>query len=207
MSSLKSLPLNPSSAEAYDLLMRRRSVVAKQMTDSGSAPTPEDVEHILKAGMRVPDHGKLEPWRFIVLDKAAQKDFDAIIYRALSLEGTDENRKKAIGYASQAPLCIAVISAVQKAHKIPEWEQILSAGAVCQNMLIAATALGYNSQWLTGWPSYSAHVSSALGLRQDAETGEQERIAGLLFFGRSAITPSERPRPDYKAKVQWGLKA
>ena len=189
--------LNTADPSAYDLMMRRRSVVAKFMVEPG--PDDTAIEKILAAGMRVPDHGKLEPWRFIVLDKAAQGDVDALIAAALEAEGDDDAAKKATGYASQAPLAIIVVSSFSDARPIPEWEQTLSAGAVCQSMLLAATSLGYASQWLTGWPSYSPMVAKGLGL------GNKERIAGILFFGSQKSVPSERPRPKAEAKIQYGI--
>lgn len=190
-------PLNTPCPAAYEMMMARRSVVAKFMAEPG--PVQEDLEKILAAGMRVPDHGKLEPWRFIVLDKDNQQKLDALIEKALNIEGDHEARKKALGYASVAPVAVIVVSSFSDVRPIPEWEQTLSAGAVCQSMLLAATALGYASQWLTGWMSYSKTVADGLGFSKN------ERVAGILFFGKQNTAPSERPRPDPDRKIQWGI--
>jgi len=186
--------LNPKSAATYDLLMRRRSVLAKTMT--GPAPNRETVEKIITAGMRVPDHGKLAPWRFLVLEDAQQQALNTVINAAIEASD-DPKAPKAWDYASQGPLLVIAIYSPSDSRPIPEWEQMLSAGAVCQNILIAATALGVASQWLTGWPSYQEPVAAALGL------SEREKIAGLIFLGQQEGTVKDRDRPTLADKLIW----
>lgn len=191
---------NPENVFTYDLLMRRRSVKAKDM--EGPGPDKEAMEKILAAGMRVPDHGKLAPWRFLVLTGPDRDRLGELIARGLveEKETSEKIAEKMKGYATQGPVLVVAIHSPSDARPIPRWEQELSAGAACQNMMIAATALGYASQWLTGWASYSPTVTKGLGLQ-----GE-ERIAGFLFFGDHAEKePTERPRPNFDDHVSWGF--
>lgn len=192
---------NPANPATYDLLTARRSVKTRDMRDPG--PSKDAVTKILTAGMRVPDHGKLAPWRFIVLmgtDRARLGDL--IVFGLITENETSEKvAEKMKGYATQAPTLVVAVHTPQSSSPIPVWEQQLSIGAACQNMLIAATALGFASQWLTGWASYSPTVKNGLGLSED------EKIAGFLFFGdHSENMPSERPRPVFSDHVQWGFK-
>lgn len=191
---------NPVNAATYDLLMRRRSVKAKDMKHPG--PDKEAMEKILVAGMRVPDHGKLTPWRFLVLEGDDRAKLGELIATGLVVENETSEKiaDKMKGYATQGPVLVVAIHCPNQNSAIPLWEQQLSIGAACQNMLIAATALGYASQWLTGWASYSPTVTNGLGIK------DHERIAGFLFFGGHAErTPSERPRPEFHKHVQWGF--
>lgn len=131
------------SKETIDLLLTRRSAKALTMVEPG--PSDSEIEMILRAGARVPDHGKLAPWRFILFKDDARAKFGdllAKIYAEVETRATEEQIAFERGRLSRAPLVVAVVSRVTPGIKIPEWEQILSAGAVCQNMLIAATALG-----------------------------------------------------------------
>lgn len=193
------MPFNIANAATYDLLMSRRSVKAKDM--AGPGPDREAMEKILAAGMRVPDHGKLTPWRFIVLEGAAREKLGDLIAKGL-IEENETNPKvaeKMKGYATQGPVLVVAISSPSYARPIPLMEQEMSAGAACQNMLVAATALGFASQWLTGWASYSETVAKGLGLV------EGEKIVGFLFFGHQAEEPTERPRPNTENHVTWGF--
>jgi nitroreductase len=187
------------SSEALDLLLRRRSASAKAMTEPG--PSAEDLQLILKAGVRVPDHGKLAPWRFLVFDGEARAEFGAVLERVLmerEPDAGDVRREIERKRFMRAPLVVAVISSPNAAKPIPEWEQRLSAGAVCQNMVIAATALGYGAQWVTEWCAYDEAVVAALGL-----SGE-ERVAGFLYLGTSGEPLRERERPEVASLVrQW----
>ena len=190
---------NPPCDHTYDLLMRRRSVKTRDMR----APGPDDtvVTKILAAGMRVPDHGKIAPWRFIVLRGDDRAKLGDVIATSLVAENETSEKiaDKMRGYATQAPVLIVAVSCPSGDRPIPLWEQELSSGAACQNMLIAATALGFASQWLTGWASYSPGVCRGLGLTTD------EKIAGFMFFGNHADgEPTERPRPDPAAHTRWG---
>jgi nitroreductase len=178
-------------------LLRRRSASAKAMTEPG--PSAEDLQLILKAGVRVPDHGKLAPWRFLVFDGEARAEFGAVLERVLmerEPDAGDVRREIERKRFMRAPLVVAVISSPNAAKPIPEWEQRLSAGAVCQNMVIAATALGYGAQWVTEWCAYDEAVVAALGL-----SGE-ERVAGFLYLGTSGEPLRERERPEVASLVR-----
>lgn len=193
---------NPANPATYDLLTKRRSVKTRDM--AGPGPDKVMVEKILAAGMRVPDHGKLAPWRFIVLTGDDRAKLGEFIATGLVSEGETSEKiaEKMKGYATQGPVLIVAVHAPRPDSPIPLWEQQLSVGAACQNMLIAATALGFASQWLTGWASYSPTVTAGLGL------AESEKIAGFLFFGNHGEkTPSERPRPNIVDHIQWGFES
>jgi len=177
-------------SEMLALLHKRRSVVVRDMV--GPGPVGEEIDALLAAGARVPDHGKLAPWRFMVFEGGARAAFGDVLaaaFRANEPTADDERADFERGRFERAPLVIGVISRIAKDSKIPEWEQTLSAGAVCQNILVAASALGFASQWLTEWYAYDAHVITALGL------GADERVAGFLYFGSMDEPPKERPRP------------
>ncbi len=193
------MPFNTPNEATYDLLMTRRSVKAKDM--AGPGPDRQAMAKILAAGMRVPDHGKLEPWRFIVLEGEEREKLGDLIAKGLLSENeTNPNvAEKMKGYATQGPVLVVAVFSPSDNRPIPLLEQEMSAGAACQNMLIAATALGYASQWLTGWASYSPTVASGLGL------AEGEKIVGLLFFGNHGDEPTERPRPNTVDHVIWGF--
>ncbi len=181
----------PRSEETIELLLTRRSAKALTMVEPG--PDASELETILRAGARVPDHGKLAPWRFIVFRGEARAKFGeelARIYAAGQSGATDDQIAFEANRLTRAPVVVAVISRVTPGIKIPEWEQLLSAGAVCQNMLIAATAFGYGAQWLTEWYAFDGEVNAALGL------GENEKVAGYLYFGSESVPKDERPRPE-----------
>lgn len=176
------------------LLATRRSGKPRDMIAPG--PDAGELRQILEAAMRVPDHGKLAPWRFVLVEnRDAFSDLLQQSYRAekpeagrLELESMDQ-------FARQAPAMVAVLSTPAQGSKIPVWEQELSSGAVCMNMLIAAHALGYVGSWLTGWPAFNASVLEALG------GAPHDRIAGFMFFGSPSRELEERPRPSYEAVV------
>jgi nitroreductase len=185
--------------EMIDLLLTRRSVVAASMTQDG--PSADELRSILAAGHRVPDHGKLGPWRFIVFEGNAREDFGHVLRDAFVKADPEVAADRADLEALRlvrAPTVVAVVSRVTPNIKIPEWEQQMAAGAVCQNMLVAATMLGYASQWLTEWYAFDANVNEALGL------GSGERIAGYIYLGGKADQPTERVRPDLSERVsRW----
>ncbi len=192
------MSFNPKSPETVDLLLRRRSAKARRLCEPG--PSDQELERILLAGMRVPDHGKLTPWRFLVVRGEAQTKLGQAIYEAYSDETDDAGSDKHESwrdYPSQAPLLIITISRPGDARLIPEWEQRLSSGAACQNMILAAHAMGYLANWLTGWPAYSPGVKAALELEAD------DRIAGFLFIGSYKEKLKERPRPDFDDVVKF----
>jgi nitroreductase len=180
---------NHPAPKALDLLLSRRSGSAKAMTEPG--PSKKQLADILKAGARAPDHGKLFPWRFLVIEGKGRARAGEILADVMEGEGerakqVEEERERFL----RAPVVVAVISAAREQHKIPVWEQELSAGAVCQNMLIAATASGFVAQWVTEWYAYHPVVKERLGLKSG------ERIAGFIYIGTARDELEERPRPD-----------
>ena len=173
-----------------DLLLARRSVSANSLAEPG--PNAAELELILRAAARVPDHKKLVPWRFILFQGEARAEFGKVLAEVCAAEEKDPGAFRLENEAKQflrAPIVIAVISRVVKNPAAPEWEQILSAGAACQNLIVAATALGYGVQWITEWCGYSQGVRNALRL------AENERVAGFVYIGTPKEKPDERERP------------
>jgi nitroreductase len=194
MSSSEMPPFNHPAPDTIDLLLTRRSGSAKAM--GGPGPSPAQLELILRAGARAPDHGKLFPWRFIMFEGEARSRFGALLGAIKQSEGerakqVDEERARFL----RAPVVIGVVSVVQEGIKIPVWEQELSAGAVCQNILIAAHALGFVGNWLTEWYAFHPVVKQRMGLKAG------ERIAGFIYIGTTKDELEERPRPDMDAIV------
>jgi nitroreductase len=188
--------LNLPAPHALDLLLSRRSGSAKAMSEPG--PSKEQLAAILKAGARAPDHGKLFPWRFIVFEGDGRERFGRMLGEILEADGErerqiDEETKRFL----RAPLVVGVISAARELIKIPLWEQELSAGAVCQNLLIAAHASGFVANWITEWYAYHPKVKERLGLRPG------ERIAGFIYIGTSTVELEERPRPEMDKIVSY----
>ena len=190
--------LNRPSPGTLDLLLSRRSGSAKAMTAPG--PSPAQVNVLLKAASRVPDHGKLFPWRFIVFAGEARERMGALLAEcliAVEPQATPERLEQERGRFLRAPVVIAVVSRVREAIPVPEWEQILSAGAVCQTLLIAAHAMGFVANWITEWGAYHPLVKNRLGLKSG------ERIAGFVYIGTSAAPLEERIRPKLEAFVTY----
>jgi len=180
---------NHPAPAALDLLLTRRSGSAKAM--KGPGPDKKQLADILLAGARAPDHGKLFPWRFLVFEGDGRRRMGDVLAEVLEAEGErekyiEEERSRFL----RAPLVIGVISAAREQHKIPVWEQELSAGAVCQNILVAATALGFVANWLTEWCAYHPAVKERIGLKPG------ERVAGFIYIGHSKDDLEERPRPE-----------
>jgi len=178
--------------DTSDFLLSRRSVGIRTMT--GPGPTDGDLEKILRAGMRVPDHGRLTPWRFIVIRGDAREKMGKVLgqaYRKANPDCIDEQVEIEEERFTRAPVVIAVASRTIPEHKIPEWEQVLSSGAACQNMLTAALGMGYAAQWITEWCAYNDHVKGALGLEAT------DKIAGFLYLGTRTEEPTDRQRPEY----------
>jgi len=176
--------------EAIDLLKTRRSV--KPIELNGPGPTAAELSTLLTIASRVPDHGKLTPWRFIVFEgeaRLAAGDKIAELFRADHPDATDDQVAFEKKRLARAPLVIAVVSRAGPHGKIPEWEQVLSAGAAATSLVFAAHALGLAASWLTEWYAYDRRVLEALGVRPE------ERIAGFVHIGRSAKPPEDRPRP------------
>jgi nitroreductase len=176
--------------EAIELLKTRRSVKPQEL--GGPAPSAAEIETLLTIASRVPDHGKLTPWRFIVFSGDARLtagDAIAAAFLANHPEAKPEHVEMERTRLSRAPLVIAVVSRAGPHVKIPEWEQVLSAGAAAMNLVLAAHALGYAASWITEWYAYDRRVLDALGL------GPDEKIAGFVHIGRPAVPPTDRPRP------------
>jgi nitroreductase len=173
------------------LLATRRSVKPDRLLAPG--PGPEEIETMLTIASRVPDHKKLAPWRFIVLEGEARARLGEVIAQACIAEEKEPPSEVRLamerGRLLRAPLVIAVVSRVTPHRSAPEWEQILSAGAACFNLCLAANAMGYGTSWITEWIAYNARVRAALGL------AETERIAGFVYIGTPAERPEERDRP------------
>lgn len=170
-------------------LLSRRSVAPKDMTSE--APGPAELEQILTAGIRVPDHGKLGPWRVVTFDKDAQYAFGARVAERFVQrmpDATPEQVALEAARPARAPLVLAIL-ATPKEAKVPLWEQHLSAGAVCQNILNACHALGYGARWLTEWIAYDEVILAALGGKKG------DRIAGFIYIGKPVEAPQERIRP------------
>ena len=189
-----------ASPDTLDLLLKRRSVVAKNLGEPG--PDAATLEKIIAAGLRVPDHGKIGPWRVQILAKegqAALGDVFASVYRADNPEAEDRMVEMERQRPQRSPVLLAVTSKIDPHHpKIPELEQRLSGGALCQNILVAAHASGFAAQWLTEWPAFHASVKEALG--HSAETD----IIGFIYIGTPTEAPSERGRPAYEDVVsEW----
>lgn len=178
-------------------LLSRRSVSANSLGEPG--PSQAEIEQILTAASRVPDHKKLAPWRFILFQGEARRAFGDVLAEVCRAEEKDVSKFRLETEAARflrAPLVIAVISRPVKNPAAPEWEQILSAGAACQNLLIATTSLGYGAQWITEWYGYSQGVRDALKL------ADNERVAGFIYIGTAKEKPDERERPALSDIVQ-----
>lgn len=176
--------------DALQLLRTRRSVKPRDMQAPG--PTAADIETLLTIASRVPDHGKLAPWRFIVFEGDARGkagDIIAEVFRGNRPDATADQVEMERKRFLQAPLVIAVVSRVVQHAKIPEWEQLLSAGAASMNLVSAAHALGFTSCWLTEWYAYDRKVLERFGLAAN------ERIAGFVHVGKPVSPPDDRPRP------------
>ncbi|MBU2994662.1 nitroreductase [Octadecabacter sp. 1_MG-2023] len=182
---------------ALDFLLTRRSRPAKTLTTP--VPSRDELGDILTAAARTPDHGKLEPWRFIVLEKPALARLAAMIPdRAAALDIPDDKLVKAVAQYANADLAIGVVECPVISDKVPEIEQTYSAGAVCLSLLNAALASGWGANWLSGWASHDAtFCREGLGL------APHERVAGLIHIGTETNAPPERPRPDLTAKTTW----
>ena len=182
---------------ALEFLLTRRSRPAKTL--SGPVPTRDDLTPILTAAARTPDHGKLEPWRFIVLGAEAMERL-ALAVRARGVELGVEPAKidKAAQDYGRAKLVVAVISSPKPSEKVPQIEQVYSAGAVCLSLLNAALASGWGANWLSGWASHDrSFVEQQLGLES------HEAVAGMIHLGTETVAPPERPRPDVDAITSW----
>ena len=177
-------------------LRLRRSCPADFLCEPG--PDAATLEDILTIAARVPDHRRVAPFRFVVFQGGARAKFGAVLKDAFLKNQPDADESKARYEENRfmrAPVVVAVVSNVDPNHRTPEWEQVLCAGAVCQNMLLAASAHGFAAQWLTEWYAYDEGVLKAMGL------GSGEKIAGYLYIGSAKEDPKERARPDMTAHI------
>lgn len=183
-----------ASPEVVRFLALRRSTSAVTLT--APAPSPDQLTDLLRLAARVPDHGKLSPWRFVVLEGDPKA---TLVQRLEDLAGRRNDPQLAAKLAKLKipPMAVVVISAPKPGATIPEWEQILSAGAVCTNLLYAALAMGFGANWITDWYSYDAEAAAILGVQAG------ERIAGVVLLGTPREPPLERERPDVGGLVSW----
>ena len=176
--------------DALKLLQTRRSL--KPIELIGPSPSAAEIETLLTIASRVPDHGKLAPWRFIVFEGEARLAAGQAIetaFRAKYPDATPDQLDYERKRLARAPLVIAVVSRAGPHVKIPEWEQVLSAGAAAMSLVLAAHALGYGANWITEWYAYDRRVLDALGLK------DNEKVAGFIHIGTPKQAPEDRPRP------------
>ncbi|UVC11116.1 nitroreductase [Rhizobium sp. TH2] len=188
----------PRNESLIEYLKTRRSMPAFQMKEPG--PSKAEIEEILTLATRVPDHGKLAPWRFIVMRGDERQRISLALSKIARAEKPDlseEMIKVEETRFTRAPVVIAVVSRAAPHVKIPEWEQLMSAGAVCLNMVISANALGYVSNWLTEWMAYSEKAYEIIGVKPG------EKIAGFVHIGSTDFPVTERPRPELSKIVTW----
>lgn len=194
--------LNVVVPRTLELLQSRRSGSAKAM--KGPGPTAEQIRTLIACATRVPDHGKLTPWRFVIFEGDARAEFGEVLVRALKStepDAGDERVAQERNRLQRAPAVVAVISRVREGIPIPEWEQILSAGAACQTLCIAAHAMGFVANWITEWYAYHPQVREAMGLKSG------ERVAGFIYLGHPAQPLEDRPRPAFDAiATRWSAK-
>lgn len=185
------------NANALNFLLNRRSRPAKTLSSVG--PDRSEIEVILTAAARTPDHGKLEPFRFIVISGQAQNRMSDAIKDQMIKDGEDsekiEKQSVAMTYGG---VVVAVVCQPKPSEKIPDWEQHLAAGGACLALLNAALASGWGANWLTGWAAQSRwFMETQLGLTTE------EFVAGFLHIGQETVIPADRPRPDVRAITTW----
>ncbi len=180
--------------DALDLLLTRESALKLDAPGPGEA----DLDTIFKSAVRAPDHGRLRPWRFVVIESAKREGFGELMAQALLRKepgASEEMLGRERAKAMRAPTIVVTAAHVQKGHRIPELEQISAAAAATQNMMLAAHALGYGAMWKTGEPAYDSGVKTALGLSEDDE------ILGFLYLGTNAGGSAPHPRPLARDQV------
>lgn len=188
------LPLPVPSAEMEARLASRRSAPAHALISPG--PDSDQMERILRLGLRTPDHGKLFPWRLVVLGPQTRAGLAEGLATLADRQPAPEKARAVLAKLTAAPATVMVVSAPVDSHKVPRWEQELSAGAVCMNVEHAANALGFSASWITDWYSYDPDAVALFGVAGD------ERIAGFIHIGRLLDGPLERPRPSLWDKVR-----
>ncbi len=198
----QAFPLPQPNKAVTEFLQTRRSNMSKAMSEPG--PNAAELSSLLTIAARVPDHRKLNPWRFVVFEGAARARFGEHIARAFAQDNPEIGPKRGeerIAFEAErlmrAPCVVAVISSPLICPRgTPEWEQVLSAGAVCYNLVLAAQAAGFAAQWLTEWLAYDTRINTALGLVGD------EKIAGYIYMGTTKQQSCARARPDVADLVQ-----
>jgi nitroreductase len=183
-----------ASPVLIDHLKTRRSTPFPMMQEPG--PDAATLEAMLAMAARVPDHGKLAPWRFVIIDRQAGARLGAFLGDLVKSDDAVADPKKVeidAARFTRAPVCVAVVSRAAPHVKIPEWEQVLSAGAVCLNLLHAAIAHGFGGNWVTEWPAYDRRVRERLGLEA------HETVAGFVHIGTPSGKADDRQRPDMTA--------
>lgn len=183
------------SAETLALMALRRSTKIAHLGEPG--PNPDEIDALIRVAARVPDHGKLGPWRFVVFEGDARARAGAALAQVIENDdGVDASMTDAArGLLLRAPACVMVVSTAAPHPKIPEWEQVLSAGAVSFALLLAAHAMGYAGAWLTEWPAFDERARAALGLTPS------ERIAGFVYLGSTLEAASERMRANAASRI------
>lgn len=182
--------------DALRFLATRRSHPPKLLRQPG--PDREQLTQLLTLAARAPDHGKLEPWRFIVLGRQTLDTLAPVLHAAVLDKGQDQAAAEKAASALASPVIVAVISSPVDSPKVPRWEQVLSVGAVCLGLVNAALASGWGAAWLTGHAALDPDFGRThLGL------SASERVAGLIHIGTRGDTPPERPRPDIATKTEW----
>ncbi len=193
------MDVNPArrNDEAMRFLLTRRSRPGKTLV----APAPDEaaLTEILTAAARTPDHGKLEPWRFVVITREAGQRLGAAAVNRATEQGLEPGQAEKAGKQFfDTQLCVAVVFCPKESPKVPETEQLLCAGAVCLSLLNAALAAGWGANWLTGWAAHDDDFTHDLLGLNDAET-----ITGFVHLGTEGVAPPERPRPDLAAITRW----
>ena len=190
-----------ASADARQLIALRRSTSKRGLIEPG--PNQTALDELLTVAARVPDHRRLAPWRFLVFEGPARAAFNeraVEIQKQENPEATETMLADTAGYFTRAPVVVAVISSPDITHKTPVWEQELSCGAVCHNLLLTANASGWAGCWLTEWIAFSDGINTLLGLT------EHERIAGFIYLGTAKENPQERLRPEISTKIErWNV--
>ncbi len=181
-----------ASPDTLALMAQRRSASAQTLQAPG--PGAAELQDLLRLATRVPDHGKMTPWRFIVLEGAAKGALVERLHELAPSQGNPSKAAAALGKMSAPPLGVVVVSSPREGGQ-PVWEQQMSAGAVCMTLLLAAEAMGYGANWITDWYSYDPAAKAVLGV------GEAEQVAGVIYLGTPSEAPLERVRPDLAALV------
>lgn len=188
------LAARPAKAVRSFLALRKS---ANKLFLSEPGPTPNELDQLLSIAVRVPDHRKMSPWRFITFQSEARLEFGKALARIAGSKPDAESRDvvEAAGLLLRAPTVVAVVSSPTDDGRTPVWEQELSVGALCYNLLLAANASGWGGVWLSEWITFSKEVDALLGLK------ENERLAGFIYIGTATAQPQERIRPDLSGIV------